>query len=200
MRASLIVLLLSANIGVALAANDDAAAAGNDAAKKAAEQRYSEDRKICADESTAALRMQCLRDAKAEYSRALGAAAKTPEPASVTTRNAPLCTDCGRVTAVGVSEKAGDAGAVGIIAGGVAGALLGHQVGKGKGKDLATIAGAAGGAYAGHKIEGNMKKVKTWEVSVRFDNGDQRVYPFDHDPGMTIGDPVRAVGGSIVRR
>lgn len=67
-------------------------------------------------------------------------------------------------------------------------------------KDLATIAGAAGGAYAGHKIEGKMNKIKTWSVSVRFDNGDEHVYNFDHDPAMLTGDLVKASGASIVRR
>ena len=200
MRGRLTIFLLLASMSMAHAAGEVAGNSSSEAAKKAAEQRYADDRKICADESTPALRMQCLRDAKAEYSKALGAAATKAEPASATVRSSPTCNQCGRVIAIGVSEKAGDAGAVGIIAGGVAGALLGRQVGKGTGKDLATIAGAAGGAYAGHKIEGSMKKVKTWEVSVRFDSGEQKVYTFDHDPGMTIGDPVQAVGTSIVRR
>jgi uncharacterized protein YcfJ len=31
--------------------------------------------------------------------------------------------------------------------------LLGHQVGRGKGKTLATVAGAVGGGYAGKKIQ-----------------------------------------------
>jgi outer membrane lipoprotein SlyB len=98
------------------------------------------------------------------------------------------------------SEKEGEGGAAGMIAGGVAGALLGRQIGKGTGKDLATIAGAAGGAYAGRAIEGKMKTVKTWEVSVRFDNGAERIYSFDHDPGFALGDEVKAYGDSIARR
>ncbi|MEK7437022.1 MAG: hypothetical protein AAB150_09070 [Pseudomonadota bacterium] len=37
-------------------------------------------------------------------------------------------------------------------------------------------------------------------LTVRFDNGDERVYSFDHDPAMLAGDLVRASGASIVRR
>ncbi len=48
--------------------------------------------------------------------------------------------------------------------------------------------------------EGEMNKIKTWSVSVRFDNGDERVYNFDHDPAMIAGDLVKASGASIVRR
>ena len=42
-----------------------------------------------------------------------------------------ICPDCGQVTAVTVADKPGDSNAVGLIAGGVAGAVLGHQVGGG---------------------------------------------------------------------
>jgi outer membrane lipoprotein SlyB len=112
----------------------------------------------------------------------------------------PACSDCGKVVSVKVIEKDGDAGPAGLIAGGVVGGLLGNQVGQGRGKSLATIAGIAGGAYAGHKVEGKMNKTKTWTVSVRFDNGEERAYNFDHDPAMIAGDPVKAAGGSIVRR
>ena len=41
----------------------------------------------------------------------------------------------------------------GTAIGAVAGALIGHQVGSGKGKDLATVGGAVAGGVAGHKIQ-----------------------------------------------
>lgn len=49
----------------------------------------------------------------------------------------------------------------GMAIGGVAGGLLGHQVGGGKGKTIATVAGAAGGAYAGKKIQENQQSKNT---------------------------------------
>jgi outer membrane lipoprotein SlyB len=192
------------------AANEPALSAA-DAAKKDASNRYSEDQKICGDESTSARRMQCLRDAKDEYNRALNAAEGKPateaRPAEVrppaevkAVTSAPLCSDCGRVTGVRVMEKEGETGAAGMIGGAVLGGLLGNQVGRGRGRDVATVAGAAGGAYAGNKIEGNMKKTKTWAVSVRFDGGGDRTYNFDTDPGLMAGDTVKASGNGIVRR
>ncbi len=177
-----------------------AVAAGDEAAKKEAANRYGEDRKICADEPDSSQRMQCLRDAKEEYKKALAAAQNQPAAANKPAGLAAPCNDCGKVLAVNVTEKEGDAGPVGLIAGGVAGALLGNQVGRGTGRSVATVAGAAGGAYAGHKIEGKMKATKNWAVSVRFDNGDERGFNFDHDPGLIAGDAVKAAGGSIVRR
>lgn len=172
------------------------------AASDEAGVRYAADKKLCAEESSSSLRMQCLRDARAEYERALAAAkaeavADTP-PARATSPSS--CPDCGKVTGVRVVEREGKGSALGIIGGGVAGALLGNQIGGGSGKDLATIAGAAGGAYAGHTIEGKMNTTKVWSVQVRLNNGQQRRFEFGHDPGFAAGDPVRVDGGRLLRR
>lgn len=194
-----IALLIAATFltGSALAANATPKAS-SEAAKKAAASRYADDKKLCAEESSSSARMQCLRDAKAEYDKAL-TKAKTDQ-ASASAGNGKVCADCGKVLSVKVVEKEGQGSPVGVIAGGVAGAVLGHQVGKGTGQDIATIAGAAGGAYAGHKIEQKMKSVKVWEVAVRFDSGEEKTFTFDKDPGYAAGTAVKASNGSIVRR
>jgi outer membrane lipoprotein SlyB len=171
----------------------------------AAQKRYDEDRKICADESNSSMRMQCLRDSKAEYDKAVAAAsAKSAVPAAKTVAPAAAaaapCTSCGKVTAIKVVEKQGESSAGGMIAGGAVGALLGNQIGKGSTRDIATLAGAAGGAYAGKKIEENVKTVKRWDVSVRFDNGDERMFSFDKDPGFSVGSPILGSGNTIVAR
>ncbi len=167
----------------------------------AAKARYAEDKKLCAEESNSGARMQCLRDAKAEYDKAVAGAKKAPDATNYASPAASRgCTGCGKVVSVRAVEKEGEGSALGLVAGGVAGAVLGHQVGGGRGKNLATIAGAAGGAYAGNKIEKNMKKSKTWEVVVRFDNGDEKTYHFDNDPGLASGAEVEINGNSIVRR
>ncbi len=41
----------------------------------------------------------------------------------------------------------------GTAIGAVLGGVLGHQIGGGKGKDLATVGGAVAGGVAGHKIQ-----------------------------------------------
>ncbi len=158
--------------------------------------RYADDKKLCAEESNSAARMQCTRDAKSEYDKSL-ALAKAQLKASPTKPGS--CMECGKVTSVVVSEKAGEGSALGVIAGGVAGALLGNQVGSGHGRELATVAGAAGGAYAGKKIEEKAKSSKQWTVHVQYDDGKQVSFNFDHDPRMMSGDRVRNDNGNLVR-
>lgn len=193
-------ILLAAACTVNLAMADTAAKSVLDAAQK----RYEDDRKICADESNSSQRMQCLRDAKAEYDKAVAASAKAVAPAAAKVAApaaaAAPCTSCGKVTAIKVVEKQGESSAGGMIAGGAVGALLGNQIGKGTTRDIATLAGAAGGAYAGKKIEENVKTVKRWDVSVRFDNGDERMFSFDKDPGFSVGSPILGTGNTIVAR
>ena len=170
------------------------------AAKKQAASRYAEDKKLCADESTSSARMQCLRDAKAEYNKALAAAKEKFPETSTASKSTAKCADCGKVLGIVMGEKKGKGGAIGTIGGGVAGALLGHQIGGGTGKDITTIAGAAGGAYAGYKAEEKLRSSKIWTVTVGMDSGEQRVIEFDHDPGLASGDLVRVSGNSVTRR
>ena len=168
-----------------------------DADAKRIAARYADDKKICASEGDSATRMQCNRDAKTEYDKAM-ANAKTSLHAS-SGKAGGYCADCAKVLAVNVGEKEGEGSALGVIAGGVAGALLGIQVGSGHGRQLATVAGAAGGAYAGNQIEKKAKSSKVWTVQVQYEDGHQASYHFDHDPGMIAGDHVKNANGSIVR-
>jgi len=158
--------------------------------------RYAEDKAICADERNQGQRKKCLRTAKDENSRML-ADAKANMGSHNSQRGA--CIDCGKVTAVNVSEKRGESNALGVIGGGVAGALLGNQVGGGSGKKIATVAGAVGGAYAGKKIQENMNTSKVWTVEVEYDNGRRSSFSFDRDPGMQRGDRIKNAGQSISR-
>ncbi len=163
--------------------------------------RYAEDRAICNDERNQGQRMKCLRTAKAEHNAAR-AQAKTRLASTNTNnqqRSSPSCIDCGRVTAVKVDQKRGDSNALGVVAGGAAGALLGHQVGGGTGKDLATIAGAVGGAYAGKKLQERANATKTWTVEVQYDNGQRGSFSYDADPGVQNGDRVQKAGQFLKR-
>jgi outer membrane lipoprotein SlyB len=166
-----------------------------DTAKHEAEARYAEDRSICNDERNQGQRMKCLREAKSENTRML-ADAKAKYGAQGGNM---ACLDCGKVTAVSVSERKGESNALGMIAGGVGGAILGNQVGGGTGKKLATVAGAVGGAYAGKKIQENANSKKIWTVQVQYDNGNHASFNFDHDPQIQRGDRVRNAGQSIQR-
>jgi len=190
-------LLVAAILGSTIVSAATLATSSDGATAKAA-TRYESDKKLCAEESTSSTRMQCLRDAKAEYEAAL-TKAKNEQP-SASTSSDKACAGCGKVLSVKVVEKDGEGSPVGMVAGGVAGALLGNQIGKGTGRDIATIAGAAGGAYAGHKIEQKVKSVKKWEVAVRFENGEEKTFIFDKDPGFASGAAVKASNGSITHR
>jgi outer membrane lipoprotein SlyB len=182
---------------------------------KAAQARYELDKKLCNDETSSAARLQCRRDAKAEYDQAVAAAknktspatapvapsatpAQAPTPAAAASE--PACAECGRVMAVSVTQKAGDYSAAGVLAGGAIGAVLGNQVGGGLGKDLATIAGAVGGAYAGRVIEEKMKTHTVWNVTVHYANDSKASFEFTADPGFQVGDRVKNSGNTIVRQ
>ena len=163
-----------------------------------AKARFEADKKLCADEASAEARIQCRRDAQTIYDKTL-AALRVGQGTYSTQPATNNCADCGRVTAVQVVDRDGDSNAVGLIAGGVAGAVLGRQVGGGFGKDLATIAGAAGGAYAGKKIQENMNASKVWQVSVSYTHGGSATFDFAQDPGLKVGDHVKKSGQSVVR-
>jgi outer membrane lipoprotein SlyB len=171
--------------------------------------RYEADKKLCAEETSTDARLQCRRDAKAAYDKTLEKAkaklANADKAKASTSAVAPpaapaLCKDCGTVTAVAVQERDGEGGPIGIIAGGVGGAILGNQVGGGVGKDIATVAGAVGGAYAGKKIEEKVRAYKVWTVSVRYADKTVRHFEFRNDPNYEVGDAVENAGNSITRR
>lgn len=162
--------------------------------------RYAEDRSICDDEKNQGQRMKCLRAAKEENNKALAAArANLKAAGGGAAQRKMACLDCGKVTGVRVNERDGQGNALGVVAGGAAGALLGNQVGGGSGKTLATIAGAVGGAYAGKKIQEKANSTKVWTVDVQFDNGTRGSYNFEQDPGLSAGMRVKNAGQSIAR-
>jgi outer membrane lipoprotein SlyB len=164
-----------------------------------AASRYAEDRAVCADERNQGQRMKCLRTAKSENTRMLAEAKANMNSQGGSQRGDLACLDCGKVTAINVSEKKGEGNALGMIAGGVGGALLGNQVGGGTGRKLATVAGAVGGAYAGKKIQESATSTKVWNVEVQYDNGRRGSFSFDRDPGLQRGDRVKNAGQSIMR-
>ena len=167
-------------------------------------QRYEADLKLCADEPAASLRLQCRRDAKQAFDQAktlagTRASSSTQETAPDVCAERVVGQECGRIFSLTMTEKEGEGSALGTIAGGVAGALLGHQIGGGFGKDLATVAGAVGGAYAGKEIEKRVNSHTIWTIGVEFDDGNRGTYEFKDNPGWTVGDRVRKSQNSVVR-
>lgn len=187
---------LAATAAVAQAQTWSTQTGAPDTSPKAAQARFEADKKLCAAETSPEARLQCRRDAQTVYDKALASA--PPQGVYGTQAQAP-CADCGRVTAVTVGEQPAEGGAVGMIAGGVAGALLGNQVGGGFGKDLATMAGAVGGALAGKHLEGKMGTRRVWTVTVQYPDGRTAPFVFEQDPGLSVGTSVKNAGQTVVR-
>lgn len=111
-----------------------------------------------------------------------------------------ICANCGVVVSVKMIEEEGKGSGLGAIAGGLAGGVLGHQVGAGTGKDLATVAGAVGGAFAGNKLEKTIKKTKAYDITVRMENGAERVLRHTTEPGVAAGDKVKVENDLVVKQ
>jgi outer membrane lipoprotein SlyB len=109
-----------------------------------------------------------------------------------------VCRDCGTIASITPIEQKGESSGAGAVIGGIVGGVLGHQVGGGRGKDVATVAGALGGALLGNEVEKNKSSVAFWEVRVRMEDGASRVIRFDSEPRMRVGDKVRVENGRIV--
>jgi len=109
-----------------------------------------------------------------------------------------ICANCGSVVSVDVVKHEGEGSGLGAVAGGVAGGVLGNQVGRGSGRKVATVVGIAGGAYAGHQVEKHVKSTNTYEVLVRMDDGSNRNFSFEKEPGYRAGDKVKVIEGRLV--
>ncbi len=123
-------------------------------------------------------------------------AASAPGPRA--SRAAGVCPNCGTVEAINVIEVKGEGSYVGVIAGGIAGALLGSQVGQGRGTTAAQVIGAAGGAYAGNEAEKYIKRTRQYEVIVRLQGGGSQAVSYPAQPSFKVGDRVRVEAGALV--
>ena len=78
------------------------------------------------------------------------------------------------------------------------GGLLGNQVGKGRGNDAATVVGAVGGAVAGNQIEKSARSTKSYDITIRFEDGSRNVIHDQTNPSAwRVGDRVKVVNGAI---
>ena len=110
------------------------------------------------------------------------------------------CASCGTVESIRSVQLKGDATGLGAVAGGVTGAVVGNQMGRGNGHTAMTILGAAGGALAGNEIEKNVKKHYSYRVTVHMDDGSFRTVSQPDAPAVTVGEHVRVVDGTVVAR
>ncbi len=103
------------------------------------------------------------------------------------------------VQAVREVKDPGQHTALGPIAGGIAGAVIGDQIGKGKGstRKVLTVLGAAGGAFAGREIEKQARATSHWEVDVRRDDGAHETVRSEVAPAWQPGERVRLLEGRL---
>jgi outer membrane lipoprotein SlyB len=104
----------------------------------------------------------------------------------------------GVINAISETQKADTAGTLaGSIGGALIGAGLGSLVGGGTGRSIATGVGAAVGGSAGAAAGAGASAVTVWNVSVRFDDGIDRVIQVAQQPTLRPGARVRVVNGQI---
>lgn len=120
-----------------------------------------------------------------------------------TASSAPASLEYGRVTNIeyfpgGVSRSG--VNVPGAIIGGVAGAVLGNQVGRGGGRDAATVLGGAAGAAVGSQVgRSNTVSEPVYRITLQTDQGALRVYDVPATGDLRVGDRVRVDNGMIYR-
>lgn len=146
----------------------------------------------------AALAKESAAPAKPAAARARA----TPEQAPVQmAMNKPgvsaVCAECGVVESVREIDTKGEGSGLGAVGGAVVGGVLGHQIGGGSGQKIATVVGAVGGAVAGNEIEKRVKSAKSYDITIRFEDGSSRVINEANAPSWRVGDRVKVINGVI---
>ena len=77
------------------------------------------------------------------------------------------------------------------------GGLLGHQVGGGTGKTLATVGGAAAGAYAGNEVQKKVTSKTVWVTKVKLKDGSFQTFEQDKQPVWKTGQLVHLREGKL---
>lgn len=127
-------------------------------------------------------------------------AAKTTENQATSKQSAPvqqICSTCGSVVMIQPVTEKGESSGAGAVIGAVAGGLLGNQIGGGSGKKAATVVGAVGGAVAGNEIEKQRNAATYYAVTVKMEDGAQRVVNVGSVQGLDIGTKVEVVGNDL---
>ncbi|MDF3835443.1 glycine zipper 2TM domain-containing protein [Cupriavidus basilensis] len=103
----------------------------------------------------------------------------------------------GTVESITPVTQPGQASGLGAVGGAVAGGLLGHQIGGGRGRTVATVLGALGGGVAGNMVEQRVRSDTDYQVRVRMEDGSSRVVTYHQQPDVGVGQRVRVEHGGI---
>jgi outer membrane lipoprotein SlyB len=120
--------------------------------------------------------------------------AAAPPPMSA--QAAPGCHNCGVVASVSAYKQKPKRSVVGMVGGGVLGAVVGSEIGNGS--TLATVGGAAGGAYLGNKVGQKMQSSTRYKVVLRMDSGGTRSVTYAQRPNVAVGSHVRLENGRLM--
>lgn len=131
---------------------------------------------------------------------AVAPAVVTPAPVVVT----PVASlEYGRVTNIEYFPRGMAASRInipGVIVGGVAGAVIGNQVGRAAGgRDAATVLGGAAGAAIGSQAGTTVVVDTGYRLTIQTDSGVLRTYDVPATGDLRIGDRVRIDSGLIYR-
>jgi outer membrane lipoprotein SlyB len=112
---------------------------------------------------------------------------------------AAVCHDCGTILEVKEVDVLGKGTGIGAVAGGVGGAVLGHEIGDGS--RAGTAVGAVVGAVAGHQIERKAREHKKYEISVRMNDGSTKAITDESGNPLAwkSGDKVRVGADGVIR-
>jgi len=129
---------------------------------------------------------------------AFDAGAQLPPPLGADSSRAEHI-DYGVVEAIDVYREGSSSPiSAGSVLGGLAGGVIGHQIGSGRGRDVATIAGVLGGAYVGNNIQKSNEKDR-YRITVRLDNGTRMVLEEVGEGELRVGDRVHVVNNRVYR-
>ena len=110
------------------------------------------------------------------------------------------CEQCGVVSDVRQIQSQQGASPLGMVIGGIAGGVLGNQVGGGRGKTLATVAGAVAGGAIGNEVGKNSGGPEiSWQVTIRMDDGRYATVTQAADPQVRPGDYVQIRNNLVYR-
>jgi outer membrane lipoprotein SlyB len=158
---------------------------------ESAEHRAARDQGAREEAARQDAREQAARD-RARQQRMAGA---SPQPLAQATP----CPNCGVVESVNAYQQKPKSSTVGMVGGGVVGALVGNQFGHGTTNAIATVGGAAGGAYLGNEIGKKVQTITRYRVVVRMDGGDTKTVTYAALPGFSAGSHVRVENGTLVQ-
>jgi outer membrane lipoprotein SlyB len=85
----------------------------------------------------------------------------------------------------------------GTVIGGIAGGMIGHQIGSGNA--AATVLGAVGGAVVGNEIEKRQVQTTRYRITVQLDSGSSLIVEETRDLNLRVGDRVRIDDGHVHR-